>query len=118
MFARREGELPEVLTSENAPIQKRSLASTTKRSRKKSKVDESDEFRTPITIEMTGGGYYGGIDPVIRDNILIKSNGRLIKEVETLNRGVQVTKMSIPREELEAFAAWAEQQSLFDLERQ
>ena len=119
MFARREGELPEVLIKEKAASRTGLFTSSSKKAKKKkAKVEEERTVSLPIQIEITGGGYYGGVDPVLRDHIVIKSNGRLVQEFMTKNRGLMVTKKDIPRTELEAFVTWAEQQKFFDLERQ
>lgn len=70
-----------------------------------------------ISIDLIGGGYYGGIDPVVRDYIQIKNTGRLIKEFKSLNQGLLITKKNIPREELEQFAAYIVQQGFFEFDR-
>jgi hypothetical protein len=122
MFSRRDGELPEVVIKEKAKNRVQLLAKAEK-SRKRFKVpflkkQEEAAPLTPIQIEITGGGYYGGVDPVLRDHIVIKSDGRLVQEFMTKGRGLTVTKKDIPREELELFVAWAEEQKFFDMERQ
>ena len=66
---------------------------------------------------MIGGGYYGGIDPVLKDFILIKSDGRLIKEFQSVQHGLIVTKKYIPRLELEKFADYILEQGFFEMER-
>ena len=70
-----------------------------------------------ISIELVGGGYYGGMNPVIRDFIHIKSNGRLIKEFKSKKGGLQVNKTYIPRVELEQFMEYAESQGFFEMKR-
>ncbi len=70
-----------------------------------------------ISVELIGGGYYGGIDPVLRDYILIKSNGRLIKEFKSMHNGLIITKKNIPREELEQFVEYVTKQNFFEFER-
>ena len=66
---------------------------------------------------MIGGGFYGGIDPVLRDYIQIKSDGRLIKEHKSLHKGLSVTKKNIPREELEQFAEFVISKGFFEFDR-
>ncbi len=85
--------------------------------RKEKQPEESAEDLTYINIELIGGGYYGGIDPVLRDFIRIKSNGRLIKEFKSVEHGLIVTKKNIPRSELEAFVEWTMNEGYFDFER-
>lgn len=88
------------------------------RKRRAKKIKEKAEALTPyISIELIGGGYYGGIDPVLRDYILIKNDGRLIKEYKSVNTGLITTKIDIPRPELEEFAEFILSQKFFDLER-
>ncbi len=71
----------------------------------------------PISIELIGGGYYGGMDLVQKDFIIIRSDGRLIKEYQTVQKGLTVTKKNIPREELERFAAFIQSQRFFEMDR-
>ena len=66
---------------------------------------------------MIGGGYYGGVDPVIRDYIHIKSDGRLIKEFKSMANGLKVTKKNISRQELEDFAEYVIKQKFFEFDR-
>lgn len=71
-----------------------------------------------INIEMTGGGFSGSIDPVYRDYIWIKTDGRLIREFQNKSRGLLVTKKNIPREDLLRLCQFAEEQHFFDWERE
>jgi hypothetical protein len=116
MFSKRDGELAEVVILEK--LKRNKAVKASKKSKKQKAKEEALALKTPIQIEITGGGYYGGIDPVLRDHIVIKSNGRLVQEIMTKERGLIVHKKDIPRDELEAFVVWAEQQSFFDFERQ
>ncbi len=70
-----------------------------------------------ISFELIGGGYYGGIDPVLRDYVQIKNTGRLIKEFKSVHKGLVVTKKYIPRDELEKFAEFVLAQKVFELNR-
>ncbi|MEM6319048.1 MAG: hypothetical protein AAF960_15350 [Bacteroidota bacterium] len=87
-----------------------------KRRSKKSKptVKKDEPY---ISIEVIGGGYYGGLNPVLRDYIHIKSDGRLIKEHKSQQNGLVVTKRNIPRPELEKFAEYVVAQDFFTMER-
>lgn len=69
-----------------------------------------------INIELVGGGYYGGIDPVQHDYISINSEGRLIREFESAQNGRLVQKRSIPRAELVRLADWIAEQGFFNFE--
>ncbi len=70
-----------------------------------------------ISIELIGGGYYGGIDPVTKDYIQIKTDGRLIKEFQSQHQGLMVTKRTLPRTQLEQFVAFITQKGFFEFER-
>ena len=119
-FAKPANELPEILVEafNQNKKEKRNWLSFGKRKKKRKKRSfELEEQPTYINIELTGGGYYGGIDPVLKDYIHIKTNGRLIKEFHSLHNGLSVTKKDITREELEAFAEFVKAQNFFELER-
>ena len=118
-FVKPKNELPDVIveTLNTKKDKKRWLAlgkKNKKRNRKNKKEPEKKQIY--ISIELIGGGYYGGIDPVLKDYIYIKSNGRLIKEFKSLNGGLVVTKKDIPREEIEQFAEYIISQQFFDFE--
>ncbi|RMG86845.1 MAG: hypothetical protein D6714_03475 [Bacteroidetes bacterium] len=118
-FTRPANELPEVLVEALDPHKKERhrWLSFAKRKRRKKRTPPAPISPVYINIELTGGGFYGGIDPVLRDYIHIKSNGRLIKEFQSRHNGLVVIKKDIPREELEAFAEYIVQQKFFDLAR-
>jgi len=88
-----------------------------KKKAKKKRKNKDEKDRPYISIELIGGGYYGGVDPVVRDYIQIKSDGRLIKEFKSRHNGLIVTKKDIPREELEQFAEFIVAQKFFEFER-
>lgn len=71
----------------------------------------------PISIEISGGGYFGGINPVFRQFTTIQTDGRLIREILTEKDGLRVTRKNIPRDELESFALWIESKGFFELEK-
>lgn len=123
-FVKPPNELPDINVEAVDPRRiknkKKWLAYKERRSRKRRarKVKEKVEELTPyISIELIGGGYYGGIDPVLRDYILIKNDGRLIKEFKSVNTKLTTAKVDIPRPELEEFAEFILSQKFFDLER-
>ncbi len=124
-FVKPENELPTVDVEELNPNAKFAFRSSKKKNRKKKRRDkrnkkknqEPEEKPVYISIELIGGGYYGGIDPVLRDYIQIKSTGRLIKEFQSIQNGLIVTKRDIPRDELEAFAEFILSKDFFELER-
>lgn len=118
-FVKPVNELPLVNVEINNPQQtkKKWWAFGKKRKRKKQQAAAAKVPLTYISIEITGGGFYGGIDPVERDYIQIKNDGRLIKEFKTAYNGLMVTKKTIPRQELEKFAQSIIDKGFFDMER-
>lgn len=121
-FVRAWNELPEVKV-EAEGIKKESVFkkwwSFKKKKKKRNKRKEESIARLEpyINIELIGGGYYGGIDPVLRDFIHVKSDGRLIKEFKSVHQGLQVNKKNLPREEVLKFVEWCKDKGYFELER-
>ncbi len=70
-----------------------------------------------IQVELNGGGYYGGIDPVFRNFIRIKTDGRLVREFQSEHQPLLVIRRDIGRDELEAFAAYVLREGFFDMDR-
>jgi len=122
-FIKPANELPDVIVEMDEKKKSGGLFSFARRKSKKQKKKKRrnrkkyKDDRVYINIELIGGGYYGGIDPVLRDYIHIKSDGRLIKEFKTVSKGLDVTRKDIPREELEAFAEFVDRKGFFELER-
>ncbi len=120
-FVKPDNELPEVIVEAENP----SVSGKKKEKRRWSifrrnhRIEEEAAKPPPvyINVELIGGGYYGGIDPVLKDFIHIKTDGRLIKEYQSVHNGLLVTKKNIPREELEMFADYVVKQGFFDFER-
>lgn len=120
-FKKAANELPDVIveTEDNRRKGKNWLSfnKRKKKKRKKKRKKKTKEEPIYISIELIGGGFYGGTDPVLKDYIHIKSDGRLIKEFKSLYSGQSVTKKDIPREELEQFAEYIIAQKFFDYDR-
>ncbi len=114
-FPPAPGELPEVVVKGKIFKYKKEPWWTVFRKKKEPVVAKADPVN--ITVELIGGGYYGGIDAVQKDYIIIKTDGRLIKEFQSISNGLSVTKKNIPREELERFAAFVKDQKFFEMER-
>lgn len=116
-------ELPVVDVEDDRPklasrkLSKKEKKKKKRRKRKKKKGEIAEVKPVYISIELIGGGFYGGIDPVLRDYVHIKSSGRLIKEFQSVSNGLIVTKLDIPRDELEAFAEFVVSKDFFELER-
>ena len=120
-FERPANELPEVLVEELIEGERKSKRFVfSKRKRKKRRDEAAAELAgngKKIQIELIGGGFYGGVDPVLKDFIQIKSDGRLVKEFQSVHNGLVVTKRTIPRAELEQFAEFIVGQDFFESER-
>ena len=70
-----------------------------------------------VMIEMTGGGFFGGIDPVMRDHTVIKPGGRLVKEFKTVQTDLRRTATDVDVEEYNRLAEFIESKGFYDLER-
>jgi hypothetical protein len=121
-FLKPLNELPEVrIEAENPKLLQRVFAKKQDKwwqiGRKNAEKPQK-EAEIYISVELNGGGYYGGLDPVQRDYVVIKNDGRLIKEFKSQNRNLMITKKNITREELERFAKWAVEQKFFDCSRE
>jgi len=114
-FVKPANELPDIIVEKLSPAERRRRLAARRKKRKRRKEKQTNQEY--ISIELIGGGYYGGIDPVLRDYIHIKSNGRLVKEFKSRNTGLSVTKKDIQRSELEEFAEYIVAQDFFNLER-
>ena len=118
-FVKPRNELPDVIVETyRTKKDKKRWLSFSKKNKKRNKRNkkEPEKKLVYISIELIGGGYYGGIDPVLKDYIYIKSSGRLIKEFKSLHGDLIVTKKDIPREEIEQFAEYIIAQNFFDFE--
>ena len=123
-FVKPANELPDVLVEEIIPKKEKkikengwlSFLKNKKKQRRKLEYDLEKE-QIYINIELVGGGFYGGIDPVLKDMIHIKTDGRLIKEFQSAYNGHITTKKNIDREELEQFAEFIVKQKFFEFER-
>lgn len=74
--------------------------------------DEEREIR----VELTGGGFFGGNDPVQRDFILIKENGRLIHERQTAKTGLNTDKTTLSMRQLAELADFIRSNGFFEME--
>ncbi len=116
-FVRPADELPEVIVeAEGKNKKKRAWWSSLKKDEDKKDLSKKKE-PIYVSVELVGGGFYGGIDPVIKDFIRISSDGRLIQEFQSVNQPLRVVKKNIPRQELEQFAEYVMQNKFFDMQR-
>lgn len=81
------------------------------------KREVREEPKPYIRIEMTGGGYYGGINRVVKDYIVIDNKGTLIKEVHTEHNGLYKQIVHLDREMLLEFMDFVSLKGFFDLPR-
>ncbi len=86
----------------------------TERGRKKLKEEEPREW---LQIELVGGGFYGGIDPVYRNITIIKTDGRVIKEYQTELSGLKVYKHNVNRDSLERLIQYIVDKKFFDFDK-
>ncbi|MGH1337003.1 MAG: hypothetical protein ACRBFS_12835 [Aureispira sp.] len=70
-----------------------------------------------LQVELVGGGFFGGVDPVYRNIILIKSDGQVIKEYQSALQGLQVSKHTIERQTLEDLVGFIEEKKFFDFDQ-
>ena len=118
-FVRPPNELPEIIVE--APNKNK------KKHRWWDFLSNSDEKKTEpatakkempyVSVELIGGGYYGGIDPVIKDFTRINTDGRLIHEFQTVNAPLHLMKKNISRTELQQFAEYVTDNKFFDMQR-
>lgn len=124
-------ELPTVDIKDDAPQKGKFLAGIFKRKKErkerlpkgkktydpKKEKEKEEEIEIPyVEIVLAGGGYYGGIDPVFKNYIQIKSTGRLIHEFHSLQRGEVKTKKDIPKEDLLSLAEFIKNKNFFDFQ--
>lgn len=89
-----------------------------KRGRQKRKSTRDYQPEAPlIQIEMIGGGYFGGPDPIYRNMLVIYSDGRVLHEIKSEKQGLRVSKKQIARQTLEELAEFIEKKRFFDFEQ-
>ncbi len=76
-----------------------------------------EEPKEMIQVELVGGGFYGGVDPVYRNMILIKTDGRVIREYQSELQGLKVTRHTITRENLEKLITYIEEKNFFEFDQ-
>ena len=78
---------------------------------------KNGEAAVDMMIELTGGGFFGGIDPVMRDHTVIKPGGHMVKEFKTVNTDLRRNSVDIEVEEYNRLAKFIKQEGFFDLDR-
>ncbi len=84
---------------------------------KKEKEDSPQEEQEFLQIELVGGGFSGGPDPVYRNFLVIKTDGRVIRELQTEAGGLRVWKSNISRQHLEELVLYIEKKNFFDMQQ-
>ncbi len=93
-----------------------------KRFRKKSKPvqgivlpeEEEPEF---LQVEMGGGGFFGKPDYVYRNLIVVRTDGKVVRELQNEQQGLRVWRTEISRAHLEELVAFIEKQNFFEMEQ-
>ncbi len=104
----------EEMTRKEKRQEKRKNKKQSREDRKDRRIKELENNETTIEIALTGGGFYGGLDPVIKDFTVIKSDGRLVKEFETVNQGLRKVRLDIGREQVEQLAEFMTNKGFFE----
>lgn len=99
-----------------ADIESKDEEETKKAKPKKKMADITPKAPEAIEIQLVGGGYFGGIDPVLKDYIHLKTTGRLVREIETMQRGLTKSSKDVSREDMEKLVTFIEGKGFFELE--
>ena len=78
---------------------------------------EREAPKEMMQIELMGGGFAGGVDPVYRNMVVIKTDGQVIKEYRSALQGLQVSKHTIDRDILEQLVTFIEERQFFELDQ-
>lgn len=70
-----------------------------------------------MMIELTGGGFFGGIDPVMRDHTVIKPGGHMVKEFKSVHTDLRRTVADIDIAEYNRLAEFIKHSGFFDMDR-
>jgi len=100
--------------SDKAPNAKREKRKQEKEERR---ISKEGVVAVDMMVEITGGGFFGGIDPVMRDYTVIKPGGRLVKEFKSVQTELRRTAADLDVEEYNRLAAFIENKGFFDLDR-
>ena len=118
-FMRPIDELPEIIVEAPPKETTRRKWWQILRGLKNDVKTRDNTVKTPvyISIELIGGGFYGGIDPVVKDFIQIGSDGRLLHEYQTVNQPLRVIRKKISPLELQKFGEYILNTKFFDMSR-
>jgi hypothetical protein len=117
-FIRPADELPEIIVeAEPKQAKKRPWWAILRGGDDKKEDPAKKKESVYFSAELVGGGYYGGIDPVVKDFIRINSDGRLIQEFQSVSEPLRVNKKTLSKLELEQFGEWVTEQKFFTMQR-
>ena len=68
-----------------------------------------------LQIELVGGGFIAGLDRVYKNNLVIKTNGQVVKEYHTELQGYTISRRTIARKTLEDLVAYIDSKKFFEM---
>lgn len=85
----------------------------------KNNVKEEAPVAQPefMQIELVGGGFFGGDDPVYRNHVTIYTDGRVHRQYQTEKTGLTTWKSKISRKHLEELMLYLEKKDFFQMEQ-
>ena len=113
---RRIAEAKEGLSAREKRLERSKERKKARQAKRDDRLNNLATKPTTIEVAITGGGFYGGIDPVIKNFTVIKSDGRLIKEFQSINRGLVKTKKDIGRDEVEKLVEFILSKGFFEFD--
>lgn len=103
--------------SERTPSAKSVKREKEKEEKEERRISKEGVAAVNTMIEITGGGFFGGIDPVMRDYTVIKPGGRLVKEFKSVQTELRRTTADLDVEVYNKLAEFIERKGFFDLDR-
>lgn len=117
-FKNESNTLPQILVDESDKNSDSDLDHWWKKWWSKIFGREKDEILEPdIKVELVGGGYYGGINRIVKDYITIDNTGLLVKEMYTEHHGEQKITRQVDPDLLVDFMEFVSRKGFFDLPR-
>jgi hypothetical protein len=71
-----------------------------------------------LEVYVSGGGFRGGIDPVINDQLMISNSGLIQKFYESESTGIREYKKEVTREELFQLVKWIAENGFFEFAKE
>ncbi len=114
-FVKPSNELPTVYVKRKSIFDRKWKNRLNKHRNKKRKSQKKQEIPTDyIAIEMIGGGYYGGINPVYRDMVQVDAKGNVRAEIVTEKEGSIIRNSKTTVENLKKIVDFATQNNFFE----